>query len=182
MLDFLNAELLFLIMTYLHPLDMLEFRLTSSHYLDSLEAFAESKLCSNPGWIEVLPKRLHGLFDNTFTKYFSAACYWMDLPFTARTSVAELLCCKVDFPLSLPRNKQIAICERWLGEMSIVKHQMLRSESCTKYPGVHRELDELLSPSGLEEVDVLYEQLQEEEMMMEELDLAPRVFRHGADL
>ena len=145
MLGFLNHELLMLIMSYLHPEDMLEFRLTSSRYHDSLEVFAKLELVRNPGWIEVLPQRLHGLFNNTFTKYFSAACYWMDLPFTARTSVVELLCCKVDFPLCLPRNKQIALCERWLCEMPIVKHQMLRSESCTQYPGVHRELDELLS-------------------------------------
>ena len=110
MLGFLNHELLMLIMSYLHPEDMLEFRLTSSRYHDSLEVFAKLELVRNPGWIEVLPQRLHGVFNNTFTKYFSAACYWMDLPFTARTSVVELLCCKVDFPLCLPRNKQIALC------------------------------------------------------------------------
>ena len=139
---------------------MLELRLTSTRYHDSLEEFARLELCRNLGLLKVLPSWLQGSFNNTFTKYFPAACYWLDLPFTARSGLVQLLCCKVDFPLSLPRDKQLAVCEKWLGKMSIVKHQLLRLEACTWYPGIHRALEDLLSPSGLEEVSILYEDLQ----------------------
>ena len=92
--EHLSNEAISIVIDYLDFYDLLELRSLSTRFYEYglVELASEKRLRANPDWPLVLPSRLQPSFSCSFAKYFSAASYWIDLPFTSR-SIYLLIAC-----------------------------------------------------------------------------------------